>query len=63
MSIALGVPGGGKHFLYSELLAKCDEFRIIKLFSIIRDYGVREPESADDVLPQKIGTLCLYLLG
>ena len=63
MSLALVVPGGGKHFLYSELLAKCNEFRIIKLFSIIRDYGVRETEPAIDVLAKKTYTFCLCLLG
>ena len=63
LSIALGVPGGGEYFLCSELLAKCDECRIVKLLSILCDYSMGESESAYNILPQKIGALCLCLLG
>lgn len=63
MSVTLEVSGGGEYFIYPELFAKCDEFHIIELLSIICDHGIREPKSADDVILQKTCTFYLGLLG
>ena len=45
LSVTLGVPRGGEYFFYSELFAKCDEFRIVKLLSIICDHSMGESEA------------------
>ena len=56
LSVTLGMPGRREHFLDPELLTKHNELRVIELSSVVCDQRVREPESAYDVLPQKICT-------
>ena len=63
LSIALGVIGGGEHFLYPKLFTKRDELQVVKLFSVVRDHGMGEAEAAYDVLLQKVCIFCLDLLG
>ena len=53
LTISLGVSRGRKPIRNSQIIAVSLEAFVIKLKSIVRDEGMRDPEPGDNVFPDK----------
>ena len=53
LTISLGVSRGRKPIRNSQITAVSLEVFVIKLKSIVRDEGMRDPEPGDNVFPDK----------